>query len=174
MAQKIVIDPITRIEGHLKVEVEIENGKVVNAKASGTMARGIETLLKGKDPRDATYVTERVCGVCAGSHGWVSSVAVENAQGAQLPQAARVLRNLILGAMWLHDHPLHFYHLSVLDYLDVTAVAHYQGKDAKLLAVKDKINNIILRDSSAWKSRMLHQVATRPDNLNRRLSLGAF
>ncbi|KLU59742.1 periplasmic [NiFe] hydrogenase large subunit precursor [Peptococcaceae bacterium CEB3] len=143
MAQKIVIDPITRIEGHLKVEVEIEGGKVTNAHASGTMARGLEVLLKGKDPRDATYVTERVCGVCAGSHGWVSSVAVENAQGAKLPQAARVLRNLILGAMWLHDHPLHFYHLSALDYLDVTAVAHYQGKDPKLLAVKDKIVKLV-------------------------------
>ncbi len=143
MAQKIVIDPITRIEGHLKVEVEIEGGKVVQARASGTMARGIEVLLKGKDPRDATYVTERVCGVCAGSHGWVSSVAVESAQGAGLPQAARVVRNLILGAMWLHDHPLHFYHLSALDYLDVTAVAHYQGKDAKLLAVKDKIVKLV-------------------------------
>ncbi len=139
MGQRVVIDPVTRIEGHLKVEVEIENGKVKDAWATGTMARGLEVLLVGKDPRDATYVTERVCGVCAGSHGWNSSMAVENAHGAELPEAARVMRNLILGAMWLHDHPLHFYHLSALDYIDVTAVAQYKGNDRGLLAVKDRI-----------------------------------
>lgn len=149
MAQKVVIDPVTRIEGHLKVEVEVENGKVSNAWVVGTMARGIEALLKGRDPRDATYVTERVCGVCAGSHGWVSSMAVENAHGASLPEAARVLRNLMNGAMWLHDHPLHFYHLSALDYLDVMAVAEYKGSDPKLLAVKDKIVNLVKQGDTA-------------------------
>ncbi|HHY59897.1 MAG TPA: nickel-dependent hydrogenase large subunit, partial [Clostridia bacterium] len=75
MAQKVVIDPITRIEGHLKIEVLVENGQVTDAWTVGTAARGFEILLRGKDPRDATYVTERVCGVCAGPHGWASSVA---------------------------------------------------------------------------------------------------
>ena len=146
---KVVIDPVTRIEGHLKVEVEVTDGKVSKAWVIGTMARGMEALLKGRDPRDATYVTERVCGVCAGSHGWVSSIAVENAHGAKLPEAARALRNLMNGAMWLHDHPLHFYHLSALDYLDVMAVAEYKGNDPKLLAVKDKIVNLVKAGDTA-------------------------
>lgn len=149
MSQRIVIDPVTRIEGHLKVEVEISNGKVTEAWATGTMARGMEQLLIGKDPRDATYVTERVCGVCAGSHGWNSSIAVENAHGAALPEAARVLRNLTVGAMWLHDHPLHFYHLSALDYLDITAVAAYKGNDRDLLAVKEKVAHLIKMGDTA-------------------------
>ncbi len=146
---KVVIDPVTRIEGHLRVEVEVTDGKVAKAWVIGTMARGLEPLLKGRDPRDATYVTERVCGVCAGSHGWVSSIAVENAHGAKLPVAASALRNLMNGAMWLHDHPLHFYHLSALDYLDVMAVAEYKGNDPKLLAVKEKIVKLVMAGDTA-------------------------
>lgn len=140
---KIVIDPITRIEGHLRIEVEVENGKISAARALGTMYRGIEPMLRGRDPRDATYVTERVCGVCAGSHGWASSLALDQAFGAKVPAGGRLIRNLIIGAMWLHDHPLHFYHLSALDYIDVMAIAKYQGKDAGLLAVKDKIVKLV-------------------------------
>lgn len=149
MAQKIVIDPVTRIEGHLRVEVEIENGVVKDAWSSGTMFRGWEVLLQGKDPRDATYVTERVCGVCAGSHGWGSSLALDDAFGAQVPDAGRILRNLMLGAMWLHDHPLHFYHLCALDYIDVMAVANYKGNDPGLLAVKDKIVKLVQAGDAA-------------------------
>ncbi|WP_088186299.1 nickel-dependent hydrogenase large subunit [Desulfosporosinus sp. FKA] len=146
---KIVVDPLTRIEGHLKVEVEVENGKISDAHVVGTMYRGIEAMLRGKDPRDATYVTERVCGVCAGSHGWASSLALDKAFGANVPAGGRIIRNLILGAMWLHDHPLHFYHLSALDYLDVMAVAQYQGKDPGLLAVKDKIVKLVTAGDTA-------------------------
>ncbi|WP_425800655.1 nickel-dependent hydrogenase large subunit [Desulfitobacterium sp. Sab5] len=146
---KIVIDPITRIEGHLRIEVEVENGKVSAARALGTMYRGIEPMLHGRDPRDATYVTERVCGVCAGSHGWASSLALDQAFGAKVPAGGRLIRNLIIGAMWLHDHPLHFYHLSALDYIDVMAVAQYQGKDAGLLAVKDKIVKLVAAGDTA-------------------------
>jgi hydrogenase large subunit len=113
------------------------------------MYRGIEPMLRGKDPRDATYVTERVCGVCAGSHGWASSLALDKAYGANVPAGGRILRNLILGAMWLHDHPLHFYHLSALDYLDVMAVAQYQGKDPALLAVKDKVVKLVAAGDTA-------------------------
>lgn len=149
MAQKVVIDPITRIEGHLKIEVLVENGQVTDAWTVGTAARGFEILLRGKDPRDATYVTERVCGVCAGPHGWASSVAVETAHGATLPEAARVIRNLIIGAMWLHNHLLHFYHLSALDYLDVLAVAEYRGNDPKLLEVRDKILALVKAGDTA-------------------------
>lgn len=136
----ITIDPLTRIEGHLKVDVTVENGVVTDARVSGTMARGIEQLLKGKDPRDATYVTERICGVCFGSHGWVSSLAVETAQGtSQVPTAARLLRNLIVGACWLHDHPLHFYLLSALDYLDLSVLKDYTGSDTSVQRMKSLI-----------------------------------
>jgi hydrogenase large subunit len=146
---KIVVDPLTRIEGHLRIEVEVENGKITEAYVKGTMYRGIEPMLRGKDPRDATYVTERVCGVCAGSHGWASSLALDKAYGANVPAGGRIIRNLIIGAMWLHDHPLHFYHLSALDYLDVMAVAQYQGKDPALLAVKDKVLKLVAAGDTA-------------------------
>ncbi|MDR3288591.1 MAG: nickel-dependent hydrogenase large subunit [Peptococcaceae bacterium] len=149
MAQKVVIDPITRIEGHLRVEVEVENGVVTDAHIIGKMFRGLEPLLTGRDPRDASYVVERVCGVCAGSHGWTSALALDEAYGAEVPAGGRIIRNLILGAMWLHDHPLHFYHLSALDYLDIMAVARYQGGDAGLLAVKDKIVSLVNANDTA-------------------------
>lgn len=143
MAKRIVVDPVTRIEGHLRVEVEVENGVVVDAWTKGTMFRGIEQIIQGRDPRDAVYIAERICGVCMASHGWTSAMAVENAHGAILPPAARLIRNLLVGALWLHDHPLHFYHLSALDYLDVLAIAGYQGKDQNLLTVKDKIMKLV-------------------------------
>jgi len=149
MAAKIIIDPVTRIEGHLKIEVEIENGKVSSARSIGTMYRGLEALLAGRDPRDATYVAERTCGVCAASHGWASSLALDQAFSAKVPAGGRIIRNLITSAMWLHDHPLHFYHLSALDYLDVMAVAQYQGKDPGLLAVKDKILKLVAAGDTA-------------------------
>lgn len=137
---RITIDPITRIEGHLKVDVEVTNGKVVNAWASGTMYRGLEKMLVGRDPRDAVYVTERVCGVCTGSHAWAASQAVEKAQGTQqLPDLGRLMRNIILGASWLHDHPLHFYHLSALDYLDLAVLTNYSGSSPYILKIKQLI-----------------------------------
>ncbi len=137
---KITIDPLTRIEGHLKVEVTVDGGVVTAAQVSGTMARGIEKLLIGKDTRDATYVTERICGVCFSAHGWTSSLAVEKAHGTtNLPEAARLLRNLIAGACWLHDHPLHFYHLSALDYLDLSVLVNYNGSDTYINKIKELI-----------------------------------
>lgn len=139
MANKIVIDPITRIEGHMKVEVSVENGVVTDARCVGTMFRGFEQIVVGKDPRDVPYVTERVCGVCTGVHGWASCMAVEQACGAVVPEMGRVLRNLFMGAIWLHDHLLHFYHLSALDYIDPNAVLNYEGYDPKLISVKEKI-----------------------------------
>lgn len=140
MAQ-IIIDPVTRIEGHLKVDIQVENGIVTQSNVSGTMARGIENLLIGKDTRDAVYVTERICGVCFTAHGWTSSMAVEKAHGTtKLPDAARVIRNLIAGGAWLHDHPLHFYHLSALDFIDITVLGGYTGSDPNLIKIKDLVN----------------------------------
>ncbi len=141
MAQ-ITIDPLTRIEGHLKIDVNVENGIVSQSQVSGTMARGIENLLIGKDTRDAVYVTERICGVCFTAHGWTSSIAVERAHGTtNLPEAARLIRNLIAGGAWLHDHPLHFYHLSALDFIDITVLGNYTGNDSNLLKIKNLVNS---------------------------------
>lgn len=143
MGKRIVVDPVTRIEGHLKIEVEVENGKVKDAWSSGTMARGFELLLKGKDPRDASYVTSRICGVCYSVHQLCSAYALDDAFGANVPTGGMLLRNLVMGAQYLYDHPLHFYHLSALDYIDIMAVANYTGKDKDLNNVKDKIVGLV-------------------------------
>ncbi len=142
----VIVDPVTRIEGHLKITTEVVNGVVTDAHASGTMARGLESLLIGRDTRDAPYVTERVCGVCFGSHGWCSSLAVEAAHGTtELPALARIMRNLIVGACFLHDHPLHFYHLSALDYLDLATLVNYAGTDTYI----NKIKQLIIDNDAA-------------------------
>lgn len=143
MAEKVIVDPVTRIEGHLKIEVEVDGGKVVDARSSGTMYRGFEQLLIGKDPRDALRITQRICGVCNAIHGITSALNLDNAFGATVPDAGRIIRNIIFASQFLADHPLHFYHLAALDYLDVLAVAKYAGKDPALLAVKDKIVGLV-------------------------------
>jgi Ni,Fe-hydrogenase I large subunit len=143
MGKKITIDPITRIEGHLGITVEIENGKVKDAWSTGTMARGFETLLQGRDPRDAPFVTSRFCGVCYSVHQMASIRALDEAFGANVPWGGTLLRNLAMGAQYIYDHVLHFYHLSALDYIDIMAVAEYKGKDKALNAVKDKIVGLV-------------------------------
>ncbi len=145
MGKRITVDPVTRIEGHLKIEVELENGKVKDAWSSGTMARGFEALLTGKDPRDASWVTSRFCGVCFSVHTMASAAALDEAFGAEVPDGGRILRNLIMASEYLYDHIIHFYHLTALDYLDIMAIANYKGKDAELLAVKDKIVSLVKR-----------------------------
>lgn len=119
MAERIVVDPITRIEGHLRIEVEVENGKVKNAWSSSTLFRGLELILQGRDPRDAWLFTQRACGVCTYVHGLASVRSVDNAVGITIPDNARLVRNLLLGAQFLHDHIVHFYHLHALDWVDV-------------------------------------------------------
>ncbi|NWF52813.1 MAG: nickel-dependent hydrogenase large subunit [Nitrospirae bacterium] len=143
MAKKITIDPITRIEGHLKIEVEIEDGKVKNAWSSGTMARGFEAMLTGKDPRDASYITSRFCGVCYSVHQLASARALDIAFGAKVPWGGNLIRNLVMGAEYIYDHLLHFYQLSALDYIDIMAIANYKGNDKELLAVRDKIVSLV-------------------------------
>ena len=145
MGRKITVDPVTRIEGHLKIEVEVENGFVKDAWSSGTMARGFEALLTGRDPRDASYVTSRFCGVCFSVHQMASAFCLDAAFGAQVPEGGRILRNLLMGAEYLYDHIIHFYHLTALDYLDIMAIADYSGKDPGLNAVKDKIVGLVKR-----------------------------
>ena len=122
MAKKhLVIDPITRIEGHLRIEAIIdENNVITDAYSSSTMFRGIEEILKGRDPRDCGLLAMRICGVCTGTHYQRSIEAVENAFSVTIPKNARLVRNLIQGALYLHDHVVHFYHLHALDWVDIT------------------------------------------------------
>ncbi len=121
MATRITVDPVTRIEGHLRVDCEVDNGKVTNAWSSGQMWRGIELILKGRDPRDAWLFTQRICGVCTTVHAIVSVRAVENALNLEIPLNAQYIRNLIVAAHAVHDHIVHFYHLSALDWVDVVS-----------------------------------------------------
>jgi hydrogenase large subunit len=118
---RVTIDPVTRIEGHLRIDVEVENGKVKDAWSSGQMWRGIELILKGRDPREAWFFTQRICGVCTTVHAIASVRAVENALQLEVPLNAQYIRNLIVAAHSLHDHVVHFYHLSALDWVDVTS-----------------------------------------------------
>jgi Ni,Fe-hydrogenase I large subunit len=117
----IVVDPVTRIEGHLRVEAEIDGGQVSNAWSSSTMFRGIEIILQGRDPRDAWAFTQRICGVCTTVHAIASIRAVENAIGAKPPPNARLLRNLIIASQCIQDHVIHFYHLHALDWVDIVS-----------------------------------------------------
>ena len=121
MGQRITIDPITRIEGHLRIDCEVDGGKVSKAWSSGQMWRGVELILLGRDPRDAWAITQRICGVCTTVHAITSVRAVENALQLEVPLNAQYIRNLIILAHAVHDHIVHFYHLSALDWVDVVS-----------------------------------------------------
>lgn len=118
----VVVDPVTRIEGHLRIEAETDgNGVITRASSAGTMLRGIEIILQGRDPRDAWAFTQRICGVCTSSHAITSVRAVEDALQYPIPENARIIRNLINGAQYVHDHVVHFYHLHALDWVDIVS-----------------------------------------------------
>ncbi|MBP1678896.1 MAG: hydrogenase large subunit [Bacteroidetes bacterium] len=121
MPNRIVVDPITRIEGHLRIEAEIKDGRIVDAYSSGTMVRGFEIILKGRDPRDAWAFTERACGVCTTVHALASVRSVEDALGITIPPNAELVRNLMFCAQYMQDHVVHFYHLHALDWVDVVS-----------------------------------------------------
>lgn len=127
----------------MRIDVEIEGGAVKDAWSSGTMFRGIEMLLRGKHPWDCQQVMERVCGVCPLVHGTASSYALDDAMGVSLPDNARIIRNLALGANFIQSHILHFYHLQALDYIDVTAVPKYSGTNPALKLLKDKVTALV-------------------------------
>jgi [NiFe] hydrogenase large subunit len=156
----IIVDPVTRIEGHLKIEVEVDQGKVTNVWSSSQLFRGLELILKGRDPRDAQHFTQRSCGVCTYTHALASTRCVDNAVGVDknLPDNARLIRNLVLAAQFLHDHIVHFYHLHALDWVDVTAaltadpkkaasiansISTRQTKVEDLKAVQDKVKSLV-------------------------------
>ena len=120
--KRIVVDPITRIEGHLRIEVNVDKDNVIrNAVSTGTMWRGLEVILKGRDPRDAWAFVERICGVCTGVHALASVRAVEDAIGIQIPKNANLIRNLMHATLYAQDHLVHFYHLHALDWVDVVS-----------------------------------------------------
>ncbi len=155
MSKRVTIDPITRIEGHLRIDLEVDGGAVKKAWSSGTMWRGFETILTGRDPRDAWVFTQRICGVCTTVHAIASVRAVENALGLEVPVNAQLIRNLIVIAHALHDHVVHFYHLSALDWVDVT----------KALAADPVKASQLAESLSAWPGNSRHQLAAVKEKL---------
>jgi len=159
--KKIVIDPISRIEGHLRAEVEIdEDGIVKEAYVSGQLFRGIEIILKERDPRDAGLLAGRICGVCTNSHFRAAVSTVEDAYGLETPQNAEIIRDLMSLALFIQDHVTHFYHLHLLDFVDVTKALEadpkmtsktghlycdepYRNSHAHYIAVKEKLAKFV-------------------------------
>lgn len=133
-SRKVVVDPITRIEGHLRIEAQSENGMVSKAWASSTQFRGIELILQGRDPRDAWAFTQRICGVCTAVHAIASCRAVEDALDIRIPANANIIRNLVNGMQYIQDHVIHFYHLHALDWVDVVSATKADPAAAARLA----------------------------------------
>jgi len=139
MAQRIVIDPITRIEGHLRIEATVDaNNTITEAFSSGTMVRGIEKILIGRDPREAWAFAQRACGVCTTVHSFASIRSVEDALKIKIPKAANLIRNLMIAQQYVHDHVMHFYHLHALDWVDV--VSCLKADPAQTSAIQQKIS----------------------------------
>jgi len=134
MSERVVVDPITRIEGHLRIEAQMEGDRIAQAFSSGTMVRGIELILKGRDPRDAWAFAQRICGVCTLVHGIASVRSVENALNYEIPANAQIIRNLMIAAQYVHDHVMHFYHLHALDWVDVVSALSADPKATAELA----------------------------------------
>jgi len=136
---RIVVDPVTRIEGHLRIEAQVEGGSVTDAWSSGTMFRGIEIILRGRDPREAWIWTQRICGVCTTVHALASVRAVEDALGIEVPPNAELIRNIIASTQYVQDHVIHFYHLHALDWVDVTLAL--KADPAKTSQLAESISN---------------------------------
>ncbi|ANI81265.1 hydrogenase 2 large subunit [Kosakonia oryzae] len=150
MSQRITIDPVTRIEGHLRIDCEIENGVVSKAWSSGTMWRGMEEIVKDRDPRDAWIIMQRICGVCTTIHAIASVRAVESALKVNVPLNAQYIRNIILAAHSIHDHIVHFYQLSALDWVDITSAL--QADPAKAAALLHGISDWPLNSEGEFKA----------------------
>ncbi len=149
MAKRIVVDPMTRIEGHLRVDCEVDGGKVIKAWSSGQMWRGIELILEGRDPRDAWIITQRICGVCTTVHAVASVRAVENALKMEVPLNAQYIRNMIITAHGIHDHIVHFYQLSALDWVDI--VSALQADPAKAAQIAQSLSDWPLNNVTVFR-----------------------
>ncbi|SDD91371.1 nickel-dependent hydrogenase large subunit [Rhodospira trueperi] len=133
--RRVVVDPVTRIEGHLRLEVNVDDDNVIrNAVSTGTMWRGLELILKGRDPRDAWAFTQRICGVCTGTHALTSVRAVEDALGIEIPKNANTIHNIMQLTLYVQDHLVHFYHLHALDWVDVVSALRADPKETSALA----------------------------------------
>ena len=155
MSKRVTIDPITRIEGHLRIDVDVDGGKVTKAWSSGQMWRGIELILLGRDPRDAWTITQRICGVCTTVHAITSVRAVENALQLEVPMNANYIRSIIMLAHAIHDHIVHFYHLSALDWVDVTSALKADPDKAAALG----------ESLSSWSLNNKHEMRKTLDRL---------
>ena len=143
MSKRVVVDPITRIEGHLRVEVVVgEDGVVEDAFVSSTLWRGLEVIAKGRDPRNMPLMMQRICGVCTYSHYLKSTMTVENALGIKIPYNAELVRTLMNAALFIHDHPVHFYHLHGVDWVDIVSALSADERKASELAFKYTDNPI--------------------------------
>lgn len=162
MSERIVIDPITRIEGHLRVEANIEGGRVTDAWSSGTMVRGIENIVRNRDPHDAWVFVGRVCGVCTSIHSLCSVRAVENAYGVSIPPNAEMVRNLMNAVLYMHDHTVHFYQLHALDWVDIVSALKADPKAAALQA----------QQLSPWPKNSEGHFRTIQDKLKKFVSSG--
>jgi Ni,Fe-hydrogenase I large subunit len=154
---KVVVDPITRIEGHLRIEVQAEDGMIADAWASSTQFRGIEIIMEGRDPRDAWAFTQRICGVCTVVHAIASLRAVEDALDIRIPTNANIIRNLILGMQFIQDHVIHFYHLHALDWVDVVSS----------LSADPAVTSQIARSISPWPNNSVTYFAEVQDRIRR-------
>src|SRR6056297_3703168 len=134
MSNRVVVDPITRIEGHLRVEVQMQGDRIQQAYSSGTSVRGLEIIMRGRDPRDAWAFVQRICGVCTLVHGMAAIRSVEDALNYDIPPNAQMIRNLMIGAQYVHDHVMHFYHLHALDWVDVVSALDADPKKTSELA----------------------------------------
>ncbi len=157
MSQRIVVDPITRIEGHLRIEAEVDDNNVISAAySSGTQVRGIELILRGRDPREAWAFTQRVCGVCTTVHSFASLRAVEDALDITIPRNANLIRNLMFAQQFVHDHVMHFYHLHALDWVDI--VSGLSADPAATASIQQTISPNYPNASPAYFRRVQDQV----------------
>ncbi|MGD9933214.1 MAG: nickel-dependent hydrogenase large subunit [Dehalococcoidia bacterium] len=159
---RIAIDPITRIEGHLRIEVEVSDGTVKDAWSTGTMFRGLENIIQGRDPRDAWMFAQRACGVCTTVHALASVRAVEDALGITIPANARLVRNVIGATQFVHDHVVHFYHLHALDWVDVVSAT--TADPARVATLQQSI--------SPWKNNSASYFTTVLERLKTFVSSG--
>ncbi|MDR2566426.1 MAG: nickel-dependent hydrogenase large subunit [Bifidobacteriaceae bacterium] len=163
MAERLVIDPITRIEGHLRIELESDGGKITKAWSETTQFRGLEEIVQGRDPRDVWAFVQRICGVCTSVHAIASIVAVENAIGANPPEQARLIRDMVLGSQEVQDHVIHFYHLHALDFVNVASAA--QGDPQAAVDFARAIG-------STWKGNTLERMTEVRDTVQSILDSG--
>ncbi len=153
----IVIDPVTRIEGHMRLETEVTNGKVSNAWSTGTLYRGVEAILQNRDPLDAWMITQRICGICTYVQGIASIQSVENSLNLTVPENARIIRNLLMGSQYIHDHIVHFYTLHMLDWVDITKAI--LADPAKTVTVDRQISSTRTRNT-AYFTAVKQKLAT--------------